>query len=306
MALLSTGILGSSGLTDYEEKCCPEDQQLTFDYDSPVELLCEIPLSGRTYDLHDLQCDGVSVEEGLNLLDQVHGSSLASVNSVPSPGSNSDCSWDSGLPGTAEEQFLAGLFGTDLSLHPHTTYSPTPSPTDQSTFSYSQKPTREAKSKNMAEFDEVDYQGDQSRGGKVSETMTEKNRKNAEAARQNRLKKKKYMEDLEKNQASLKTENVVLKAKCHEYQTRCQRLQSEVAYLHSVLANDSALASLLENIPNVPKVKLTSSLGKRPNTSNQSATKMKRLETTGGVCLHVAKDSVSLEFCDNCSKKASQ
>lgn len=299
MALLSTGT--RNGLSDYDEKCCPKDHQLTFDYDSPVELLSEIPFSVHAY---NLDCDGISVEEGLNLLDQVQCTSAGSP--------ASDCSWDSGIPGgttSTDEQFLAGLFSTDIPLCPRS-YSPTPSPSpiEQDTFSLTRRPAQEAKLRRSVDssIDEGDYQGDKSRGGKVSESMAERNRKNAEAARQNRLKKKKYMEGLEKDLTSSKTENVILKAKCHEYQTRCQRLQSEVTYLQSVLANDSVLASLLQNIPNVPKVKLTSSLGKQPNTgSHPAAKKVKISKTTGGVCLHVAKDSVSLEFCDNCSRKAS-
>jgi hypothetical protein len=300
MALLSTGTL-----TDYDEECCPKDQQVSFDYDHPIELLNEIPLSVHNYHL-DLDCNGVTVEEGLKLLDQVQ------CTSVPSPAS--DCSWDSGIPSTlatTDEQFLAGLFGTDIPLTPHM-YSPTPSPTELQTFSPTPRSqlSREAKyrtSGRSVDIDEGEHQADKSRGGKVSESMADRNRKNAEAAKQNRLKKKKYMEDLEKNCASLKTENVVLKTKCHEYQTKCQRLQSEVTYLQSVLANDSVLASLLQNIPNVPKVKLTSSLGKRLNTSSHAnASKKSKLSgTTGGVCLHVAKGAVSLEFCSTCSRTAS-
>ena len=303
MALLSTGTL--TGLKDYGDET---EDQLTFDYDSPVELLSEVPFSVHAYKL-DLDCDGLSVEEGLNLLDQVQSAS------APSPAS--DCSWDSGLASAStEEQFLAGLFGTDISLPSHS-YSPTPSPSsaEQDTSSLPRRrPVREVRSRRSVDSrsvdsrsgDEADHQSDKSRGGKVSETMAERNRKNAEAARQNRLKKKKYMEDLEKDCASLKTENVVLKTKCHEYQTKCQRLQSEVTYLQSVLANDSILATLLQNIPSAPKVKLTSSLGKRPNQSGYPTPKKMRLsETTGGVCLHVAKDTVSLELCDACSRKAS-
>ena len=109
-----------------------------------------------------------------------------------------------------------------------------------------------------------------------------------------------------------KTENVFLKTKYHAYYNKCQRLQSEVDYLRSILANDSILASLIKNIPNVPNVRLTSSFvsQKRLNTCNQqsgsSACKKQRSEmANNGVCLHVAKDVVSLEFCQSCSKQAS-
>lgn len=291
----------SDNLDYYEGNCFPE--QLTFDYDSPVELLSDTPLSslGR-----DLGCDGVSVEEGLNLLDQVQ--CTASLTSLPSP--VSDCSWDSGNPGsstsTTDAHFFATFFGAEISPRSPT---PVPSPTDCSVYSRSPVPSVEARSRReFKDFDELDHS--RSRGGKVSESMAQRNRRNAEAARQNRLKKKKYVEDLEGDRTSLKTENVILKAKCHEFQTRCQRLQSEVTYLKAVLANDSVLASLLQNIPNMPKLKLASSFCKRPAPSNPDGQpparkKQKRPETTtGGVCLHVARDSVSLELCDSCSRKA--
>ncbi len=137
----------------------------------------------------------------------------------------------------------------------------------------------------------------------------DKSRKNAEAARLNRLKKKQYVEDLEKTCSSLKTENVVLKTRCHEYQQRCSRLQSEVQYLQSVLLNESTLSSLIKNIPQVKEIKLSSSFTrKRPIGEPEAGTPSKRSKNgghSGGVCLHVAKDVVSLEFCSNCSKQAS-
>lgn len=298
----------------YEEKrrCSQKEQLLTFEYDPSADVLSEITLTGG-FDLSST-CDGVmTVDEGLKLLDKVQ----TPVSPVPSP--VSDCSLDSGLPRSnfastsTEEQFLVDLFGPDvsLSLQPSSPVS-TPSPTD-STFSHqSQLPVVELREGKQRDYlEEVDHSADKCRGGKVSEAMAERNRRNAEAARQNRLKKKKYVEGLEKDCSSLKTENVILKAKCHEYQSKCQRLQSEVSYLRSVLANDSALADLLQHIPSAPKVMLSSSFRKRPNSNGQpSAAKNSKLSeaaaatTTGGVCLHVAKDSVSLELCDTCSRRS--
>ncbi len=143
---------------------------------------------------------------------------------------------------------------------------------------------------------------------KLGKVQLDKNKKNAEAARQNRIKKKKYVEDLEKERYLLKTENVVLRTKCREFQTKANKLQAEVLYLKSVLANDSVLASLITNIPKVPEVKLTSSFRKRPNESEElsSCKKVKIAATKGGICLHVAKDIVSLELCQHCSKQAAQ
>ena len=138
-------------------------------------------------------------------------------------------------------------------------------------------------------------------------TLLEKNRKNAIAARQNRIKKKKYVVDLEEECSQLKTENVILKTKCHEFQTKASKLQAEVQYLKSVLANDSVLASLISNIPKAPEVKLTSSFRKRSRecSDSENTKKQKIQASNGGICLHVTKDVVSLEFCSDCSKQAS-
>ena len=149
-------------------------------------------------------------------------------------------------------------------------------------------------------------------------TVLDKSRKNAEAARQNRLKKKKYMEDLEKDRSRLKAENVVVKTRCAELQAKYKKLETEVAYLRSVLANQSVLATLIKNIPDTPGVNLTSSFSRKRAAETDAAvstTAIKRprnasgggnLCHSGGVCLHVSKDNVSLEFCSQCSLKAAQ
>ncbi len=322
MALLPTGTTPSVGVEKIspsyhlEEECCPPED-LKFEYDCPVELMCNGTLVSASQTSCDTEVTTVSLEEGLNLLDQVHcdvslGGGVYS--SVPSP-PLSDCSSDSGVLGSVqstEETFLAGLFGSDFSLLQNSQLdlnSPTPSPSDQSAFSFAAQtsapdtyePHSKCEKANAAASTKADVTG------------VDKNRKNAEAARQNRIKKKKYVECLEKERSSLKTENVILKTKCHEYQSRCQRLQSEVDYLKNVLANESVLSSLIQNIPNIPGVKLTSSFRKRARPSSSSgntseeggAMKKMKIVSSAGVCLHVAKNLVSLEFCENCSKQAS-
>lgn len=290
------------------EKCCPEGEEVSLDYSNAFQLLQEISLTQAQQGDVPVEHNAVSLESSSNLLDQVQ--CLASGLSVPSP--FSDTSSDSGILGSAnsteEEVFLAGLFGSDFSLMQCTSldaYSPTPSPPDQSVSSPTEclhpVPSMSSKQNSRASTSGT-------AAGRL-DSVAEKNRKNAEAARQNRIKKKKYMEGLEKERASLKRDNVLLKTKCHEYQTKCQRLQSEVDYLRSVLANDSVLASLIQNIPDVPGVNLTSSFRKRPSddsnsSSSQGVAKRPRVASTGGVCLHVAKNVVSLEFCENCSKLA--
>lgn len=220
---------------------------------------------------------------------------------------------EGGLTSPANDTFLAELFGSDfplLSSEP-SSYAPngslvstagTNAPVVSSV--HCQKP--------MLALSERQTTGAVDAKLPLDESLNDRNRKNAEAARQNRLKKKRYLEELEKDHSEVKRENVLLKTKCHEYQQRCQRLQAEVEYLKSVIANESMLSSLIQNIPNVPNVKLSSSFSsrKRPHTmdSKESTPTSKRAKTkestSGGVCLHVAKEVVSIEFCQHCSKQA--
>ena len=151
-----------------------------------------------------------------------------------------------------------------------------------------------------------------------------RNVKNAVAARENRMKKKKYVQGLEDEASSLRTENAALLDKCGKMERALVELDTEVRYLRDVLANQSALSKLLEKIPDVKGLRLGSALGtgggcrKRSRGEEDSGRQQggeisapcpKRLppaqlpSTSGGVCLHVAKDTVSIEFCASCSRK---
>ena len=208
----------------------------------------------------------------------------------------SDSSSDSGVISSLadEDQFLAGLFGADFPLYSGNSPQTSPLPLIQPTPASMPELTSNTQGKSQDPEPKV----------------LERNRKNAEAARQNRQKKKQYVETLEKERISMRAENVVLKTKCRELQEKTRKLQDEVTYLKSVLANQSTLASLIQNIPNSPDVRLTSSFSlKRPvegdTSTGASAKRVKKdSTTTGGVCLHVSKDVVSLEFCATCSKQA--
>ncbi len=197
---------------------------------------------------------------------------------------------DSGVQSSLDNDFnlLSSLFGSDLSLPP-------PPSTEARGL-----PSTSAVSKTVNVVTTT--------RNTMAKEQFDRSRKNADAARLNRQKKKRYVEDLEKTCSTLKTENVVLKTRCHEFQQRCTRLQSEVQYMQSVLMNESTLSSLIQNIPQVKEIKLSSSFGrKRPVAESETAPskRLKKGTHSGGVCLHVAKDVVSLEFCANCSKQAS-
>lgn len=155
----------------------------------------------------------------------------------------------------------------------------------------------------------------------VKEDLTElsdyepiKDRRNAIAAKKNRERKKAQFTALEKQVEKLQAENDSYKKRCAALENGILTLNKELEYYKAVLANDSVLSKLLHNIPNVKGVNLTSSssLGKRPNGTSPAAVPVKVIKSsngqlnpsTGGVCLHVAKDNVSLEFCSSCSSQA--
>lgn len=135
----------------------------------------------------------------------------------------------------------------------------------------------------------------------------------AAAARLNRLKKKEYVMGLESRVRGLAAENQELRAENRELGKRVQALQEESRYLRAVLANETGLARLLSRLSGVG-LRLTTSLfrdspagdhdyalpvGKQPQEL------LEEDDAAGGVCLHVDKDKVSVEFCSACARKAS-
>lgn len=135
--------------------------------------------------------------------------------------------------------------------------------------------------------------------------------KNAIAARLNRLKKKEYVSGLEKKVGFLSTENHVLKQENSQLTKRVEELEDETRYLRAVLANESMLAQLLSRLSGVNGMKLSSSLFQGPNSNDhdyalpRKRVKVEEKETSGGVCLHVDKNHVSVEFCTKCAESAS-
>ena len=171
------------------------------------------------------------------------------------------------------------------------------------------------------------------------QAIIDRNKRNAIAARENRQKKKKYVEGLENDVAKLKEENKTLKTRNESMSTMIMKLSDEVKYLRSVLANESTISLLLKSVAATPGISLTSSLMQSSGSTKKEAEKessMKQGErqyvtrsrkrrsdghqsydiaestpskrtrgtTPGGVCLHVNHGKVSLELCANCEKKA--
>ncbi|TRY91029.1 hypothetical protein DNTS_021662 [Danionella cerebrum] len=135
--------------------------------------------------------------------------------------------------------------------------------------------------------------------------------KNAIAARMNRLKKKEYISGLEQRVGSLATENRALKHENGNLSKRVDDLENETRYLRAVLANESMLAQLLSRLSGVNGMKFSTSLFQESNENDHDyAMPMKKVkvehkETAGGVCLHVDKDHVSVEFCTKCAESSS-
>lgn len=155
---------------------------------------------------------------------------------------------------------------------------------------------------------------------KPSETaglFLDRNKKNAIAAKLNRQKKKEYVQSLEAQVSTLQSENKQLKAWHSQTQHKVIDLESEVRYLKNVLANQSTLSNLLQNIPQIDNVQLTTSFGvtcKRSrfpddnDASHSKKTKSDNLSSSSsiaGVCLHVLNNTASLEFCSECSLRHS-
>ncbi|XP_071079401.1 uncharacterized protein [Haliotis cracherodii] len=106
--------------------------------------------------------------------------------------------------------------------------------------------------------------------------------KNAVAARENRQKRKKYVENIEKEVAQLREENAALKMKVSCQDGSVEKLNEQVKYLQSVIANQSTISALLQNIQNTADVTLKSSwaaLGKQTvPCSTKTQSKKKNVE----------------------------
>ncbi|ELU12891.1 hypothetical protein CAPTEDRAFT_223135 [Capitella teleta] len=99
--------------------------------------------------------------------------------------------------------------------------------------------------------------------------------KNAILARENRQRRKMYVSNLETSVKKLTSENRALKDNLKESEGSVASLQKELAYLKAVLANQSTLSSLLQNITETPGVNFKSSCAPKPAKSDNTV-EMKR------------------------------
>lgn len=178
--------------------------------------------------------------------------------------------------------------------------------------------------------------------------------KNAVMARENRLRKKKYVQNLESQTNKLKHENKSLSSILNNQSNLITELRKEVKYLKSVLANSSDISKLLKLINRNTGMSVSTSLNKSLSVTGNCLSKTEHPWTDShiddsllipdlgllfednselneideikpsdltlrehnyttinenydenvGVCLHVSKHRVSLEFCSSCSDNA--
>ncbi|XP_034262032.1 CREB/ATF bZIP transcription factor [Pantherophis guttatus] len=156
--------------------------------------------------------------------------------------------------------------------------------------------------------------------------------KAAAAARLNRQKKKLYVQGLETRLQGLAAENRQLRDRNRGLCRRLRDLERETGYLRAVLANQSALGRLLGRLAGDGslglRMRISTSLFREtaagafgengdhdyalPIPAEEPAEKLLSSSSSsssssarpGGVCLHVDRDHLSVEFCSLCAKRA--
>lgn len=145
----------------------------------------------------------------------------------------------------------------------------------------------------------------------------DKSRKNAEMAKLNRERKKRYVSNLEAEIKSLRNRNNKLAANKSTSENKIKVLENEVEYLRSVLHNRTILSSLVRSISTIPEIQLN--IHNKENSEPQAKqaklvehlpgkrmppVEMFNAEYDGGVCLHVSKNKVAIELCAECNQRS--
>ena len=112
--------------------------------------------------------------------------------------------------------------------------------------------------------------------------------KAAQSARENRIKKKNYINGLEKSVSDLSKENKELRSEVDSLKGNVGSLRTEVAYLKNVIANQSMLSSLLKNTLKTPGVTFFSS-------EFDDLTDLKQKDTEKQSAVHNGSNKRSLE-----------
>lgn len=145
--------------------------------------------------------------------------------------------------------------------------------------------------------------------------------RNAIAARENREKKKAYVNDMEKRLRSaedeLKKKNIQVSGLIRANED----LEQQVRYLKGILANESTIGDLIRHMSSAKHIELVGtqfvsteartdskadvkSIRKSHRIASKSETPSGQADRqTSGICFHIHNSKVSLELCSKCSLK---
>lgn len=158
----------------------------------------------------------------------------------------------------------------------------------------------------------------------------------AEKAKEQRERKKKYVKELQDAIEELKKDKAGLQQVNTQLNEKMEALMDEIRYLKGVITNQSELATILRSVANTPGISLSCGVlqdsegndgktnkrkcedpskdsGKKGVNLRQENSKKRKVDKNAngemnpidaGVCVHVQSGKVSLEFCTECSKKA--
>jgi len=160
----------------------------------------------------------------------------------------------------------------------------------------------------------------QQNGGRKAAKANKCMTRNAIAARENREKKKQYIESLKKELAIKNKEVLAMKSSMTSITERNKELECETAYYKAIVANMPQIAALIDHMASAPNVKLIGTsftsgeqvladVLKKPTHStaidSNSVRKSHRIAAkveSAGICFHVNNNNMSLELCSKCSE----
>ena len=133
-------------------------------------------------------------------------------------------------------------------------------------------------------------------------------------ARENRLKRKLYVQGLEESVSKLRKENEDYRFKVEKLQNAVNSLSEDAAYLKGVLQNQSDLSKILKAVSSVPGITINPSIRCVDTSDSADASlrqqtihaesvskESKKRDTNYGICLHIQNGSVSFELCSHCN-----
>jgi len=135
--------------------------------------------------------------------------------------------------------------------------------------------------------------------GKKQNEKTLSRNHGALAARKSRERKKMYILSIEQKLKLQESEISQLNGKVQSLSNKVQKLEKQNLYLRSALKNDSKLFPVLQTVLEITSPAADDDCSEKLNDQGVApgVHREEELEQTGGVCVHVSKESVSLELC---------